>query len=266
MDGDRQQGTSSVKSVLLVMSGKGGVGKSTVSVQLARNLVSAGHRVGLLDIDLCGPSIPKILGINGMRITQAAGSDAWLPCEVDGLKVMSIGFLLGNEDSAVVWRGPKKQAMISQFVNDVAWGQLDYLVVDTPPGTSDEHMAIVECLKRKACKTATVLVSTPQNVSLMDVQRQVAFCKLAGVQVLGLVENMSVFKCPCCNVESYPFCGGGGEQLARHCNIPLLGSLPINLKLAQACDDGKALERSGEDETTEIFQKIVQQIVPGLMA
>ncbi|KAF6271647.1 nucleotide binding protein 2 [Rhinolophus ferrumequinum] len=190
-----------VRHVILVLSGKGGVGKSTISTELALALRHAGKKVGILDVDLCGPSIPRMLRAQGRAVHQCGSG--WVPVFVDqeqSISLMSVGFLLENPDQAVVWRGPKKNALIKQFVSDVAWGQLDYLVVDTPPGTSDEHMAAVDAL-RPYSPLGALLVTTPQAVSVGDVRRELTFCRKTGLRVIGIVENMSGFVCPHCTVR-----------------------------------------------------------------
>ncbi|KAL2930669.1 Cytosolic Fe-S cluster assembly factor NBP35 [Bienertia sinuspersici] len=180
---------ATVKHKILVLSGKGGVGKSTFSAQLAYALAAMDYQVGLLDIDICGPSIPKMLGLEGQDIHQS--NLGWSPVYVESnLGVMSIGFMLPNPDDAVIWRGPRKNGLIKQFLKDVYWGELDYLVVDAPPGTSDEHISIVQCLQETGIDGA-IIVTTPQQVSLIDVRKEVSFCKKVGINVLGVVENMS---------------------------------------------------------------------------
>ncbi|KAJ1878629.1 cytosolic Fe-S cluster assembly factor cfd1 [Kickxella alabastrina] len=226
--GDR---LASIKHVVLVLSGKGGVGKSSCTVQLALSLAHQGHKVGVLDIDLCGPSIPRMLGLEGQQIHQA--SAGWVPVFADSEKrlgCMSIGFLLPNKDSSVVWRGPKKNAMIKQFLADVYWGDLDYLLIDTPPGTSDEHLAAVEYLQEWNPDGA-VIITTPQAVALADVKKEISFCTKVGLPVLGLIENMSGFVCPHCAECTNLFSTGGGEGLAKHMEIPFLGRAPIDPNL-----------------------------------
>ncbi|KAL2298731.1 hypothetical protein Nmel_014322 [Mimus melanotis] len=191
-----------VRHILLVLSGKGGVGKSTLSTELALALRNAGKRVGILDVDLCGPSIPRMLRVQDSAVHQC--DSGWVPVFVGqdkAIALMSIGFLLERPDDAVVWRGPKKNALIKQFVTDVAWGDLDFLIVDTPPGTSDEHISTVEALRPHQLLGA-VLVTTPQAVSVGDVRRELTFCRKAGLRILGIVENMSGFVCPHCSVSS----------------------------------------------------------------
>ncbi|KAF5913781.1 cytosolic Fe-S cluster assembly factor NUBP2 isoform X2 [Diceros bicornis minor] len=212
-----------IRHIILVLSGKGGVGKSTISTELALALRHAGKKVGILDVDLCGPSIPRMFRAQGRAVHQC--DSGWVPVFVDqeqSISLMSVGFLLEKPDEAVVWRGPKKNALIKQFVSDVAWGQLDYLVVDTPPGTSDEHMATVEAL-RPYSPLGALVVTTPQAVSVGDVRRELTFCRKTGLRVIGVVENMSGFVCPHCAECTSVFSRGGGEELARHAGVPFLG-------------------------------------------
>ena len=185
---------STVKHIWLVLSGKGGVGKSTVSAQTAFTLAAQGFQVGLLDVDICGPSIPRMLGLVGHEVHQSASG--WSPVYVDdNLGVMSIGFMLPSADDAVIWRGPRKNGLIKQFLTDVTWGDLDYLIIDTPPGTSDEHLSIVQSLKSSQIDGA-IIVTTPQEVAMADVRKEINFCKKTGVPVLGVVENMADIRVP----------------------------------------------------------------------
>ncbi|RKP17594.1 nucleotide binding protein 2, partial [Rozella allomycis CSF55] len=196
---------------------------STTSVQLALSLYQKGFKVGVLDIDLCGPSIPRMFGIDEKNVMQS--EQGWVPVYVDGecrLTVMSIAFLLPKKDASVVWRGPKKTSMIRQFLSDVVWGELDYLIIDTPPGkmliahvkgTSDEHISVIEFLQ--GCHLdGAVLVTTPQVVAFNDVRKEINFCKTVGLPILGLIENMSGYVCPCCNETTNIFSTGGGKILA----------------------------------------------------
>jgi Mrp family chromosome partitioning ATPase len=186
---------SQVKHKILVLSGKGGVGKSTVSSQLSFALAQEQkNEVGLLDVDICGPSIPRMTGLTGQEVHQSASG--WSPVYVeDNLGVMSIGFMLPAQDDAIIWRGPRKVGLIKQFLTDVVWNELDYLIVDTPPGTSDEHISIVQLLKESKIDGA-VVVTTPQEVSMADVRKELNFCKKTGIPVLGIVENMSDLRVP----------------------------------------------------------------------
>ncbi|KAM8837773.1 cytosolic Fe-S cluster assembly factor nubp2 isoform 2-T2 [Spinachia spinachia] len=235
---------SQVRHVVLVLSGKGGVGKSTITTELALALRHAGKKVGILDVDLCGPSIPHMLGVGRPDVHQC--DSGWVPVYTDpqkGLALMSIGFLLEDPDDAVVWRGPKKTAMIAQFVSDVAWGELDVLLVDTPPGTSDEHLAVLENLKKHRVDGA-VLVTTPQAVSTGDVRREITFCKKTGVRILGIIENMSGFVCPHCSECSNIFSKGGGEELAKLTGSTFLGAVPLDPLLSGAMEEGADFIRS----------------------
>ncbi|KAK3705181.1 hypothetical protein QZH41_013962, partial [Actinostola sp. cb2023] len=213
-------GLKSVKHVILVLSGKGGVGKSTVATQLAWSFYKAGHKVGLLDVDLCGPSVPRMMNLENQDVHQC--SDGWVPVYTSPdqrLGVMSIGFLLQNRDDAIVWRGPKKNAMIKQFLTDVCWGELDFLIIDTPPGTSDEHITVVENL-RQYNPDGAILVTTPQGMAITDVRREVTFCHKTKIPVIGMIENMSGFVCPPCSECTNVFSKGGGEALAQECKVP----------------------------------------------
>ncbi|KAJ3624733.1 hypothetical protein MTP99_018334 [Tenebrio molitor] len=249
----------SVKHVILVLSGKGGVGKSTVSTQLALTLKEKDFKVGLLDIDLCGPSIPYLLQLEGRDVHQADGG--WVPVYTDKdqkLAVMSIGFLLNNRNNAVVWRGPKKTAMVRQFLTDVCWGDLDYLLIDTPPGTSDEHISVMESLKGVKCDGA-IIVTTPQQMSTEDVRKEITFCKKTGIPVLGLVENMSGFVCPSCTECTNIFSKGGGEALANLAQVPFLGVLPIDPRVGSLL--GKACVTELPDSpSAKTFNEIAEKL------
>lgn len=228
---------------LVVVSGKGGVGKSTAAANLAMALASQGHNVGLLDVDIHGPSIPKLLGCE----TSSLGSDgqAILPVQVRSrLTLMSIGFLIGNKTDAVIWRGPMKYKVIQQFLCDVAWGDLDYLVVDCPPGTGDEPLSVAQLIGRPA---AAVVVTTPQELAVADVRRCVTFCQKAELPVAGVLENMSGYVCPQCGNHADLFGAGGGERLAEEMSIPFLGRIPIDPRVVGCGDRGICLLDSEPD-------------------
>jgi Mrp family chromosome partitioning ATPase/predicted Fe-Mo cluster-binding NifX family protein len=246
-----------IKHQILVLSGKGGVGKSTVAVNLAVSLALAGKKVGLLDIDIHGPSIPKILNLEGKTI-QAAG-DVILPIAMaENLKVMSIGFLLRASSDAVIWRGPMKYQMIKQFLKDVDWGSLDFLVVDSPPGTGDEPLSIVQLLENA---DGAIIVTTPQEVALSDVRRCITFCGQLNLPVLGVLENMSGFVCPKCGEMTDIFKSGGGEKMAKQMNVPFLGRIPIDPQIVQACDSGRPfVYHYNQTETAKAFKKILNPI------
>ncbi|KAK4450373.1 cytosolic Fe-S cluster assembly factor CFD1 [Podospora aff. communis PSN243] len=240
---------SKVKHIVLVLSGKGGVGKSSVTTQLALSLSLAGHSVGVLDVDLTGPSIPRMFAIEDAKVTQAPGG--WLPITVHegdasagigSLRVMSLGFLLPRRGDAVVWRGPKKTAMVRQFLSDVFWDELDYLLIDTPPGTSDEHISLAETLLQKARPdqlAGAVVVTTPQAVATADVRKELNFCAKTGIRVLGVVENMCGFVCPNCSECTNIFMSGGGEVMANDFGVRFLGRVPIDPQFLVLIETGK---------------------------
>lgn len=250
-----------VGRTILVLSGKGGVGKSTVATQLALAHQQAGFKVGILDIDLCGPSIPRMMGVQGKEVHQH--SAGWVPVYTDPsqtMAVMSIGFLLADQDDPVVWRGPKKNAMIKQFLTDVAWNDRDVLIIDTPPGTSDEHITVMEALKGVEVEGA-VLVTTPQAVAVGDVRRELTFCRKTGLKVLGIIENMSGYVCPNCSECTNIFSSGGGKALAEMAKVPFLGTVPIEPKLALCAETGGGFvnEFQGSEAAksfVEIFEKL----------
>ncbi|KAG8904594.1 cytosolic Fe-S cluster assembly factor cfd1 [Tulasnella sp. 403] len=250
-----------VNHIILILSGKGGVGKSSVSTQLALSLYtqSSSPRVGILDVDLTGPSIPRMLGVDeGYSVHQS--SDGWVPIFVDGatarLACMSVGFLLKRKEDSVVWRGPKKNAMIRQFLGDVRWGELDYLVVDTPPGTSDEHLSLMEHLAPLQNRLSSVIVTTPQAVALTDAMKGISFTRAVSLPVLGLVENLSGYVCPCCGEVSNVFSRGGGEELAKRENVRFLGRLPVDTELVDLLDGGsRSDELSGDFALVDRYRK-----------
>ncbi|KAI8908858.1 hypothetical protein PhCBS80983_g01023 [Powellomyces hirtus] len=260
---DQPTHLSKVKHIVLVLSGKGGVGKSTVTTELALSLVEEGKRVGVLDIDLTGPSVPRMFGLENHQVHQA--STGWVPVytnESKSLAVMSLGFLLQNKDDAVVWRGPKKTAMIKQFLEDVAWGDIDYLLIDTPPGTSDEHIAVVENL-RDYNPDGAVIVTTPQAVALADVRKELNFCHKTKIPILGVVENMSGFICPYCTECSDIFSKGGGEAMAKEFNVDFLGRVPIDPTLTALieAEGGTFSTRFTQSGIYPIFKDITKMVM-----
>jgi Mrp family chromosome partitioning ATPase/predicted Fe-Mo cluster-binding NifX family protein len=219
----------------LVLSGKGGVGKSSIAVNLALWLSMRGNKVGLLDIDIHGPSIPKLLNLENKSV-HAEGEIINPLTYSDTLKVMSIGLLLHNESEALIWRGPMKHNMIGQFVKNVCWGELDYLIVDCPPGTGDEPLSIVQLLGNI---DGAVIVTTPQDIAVIDVKKCITFCRQLHLPILGIIENMSGFVCPHCNNNTEIFKGDGGRKMALDFNVPFLGKIPIDPALALAGDSGE---------------------------
>ncbi|KAJ9112617.1 cytosolic Fe-S cluster assembly factor nbp35 [Naganishia cerealis] len=252
----------SVKRKVLVLSGKGGVGKSTFTAGLAWALAADEElQTGIMDVDICGPSIPLLMGLENSTIhTSASG---WSPAYAqDNLAVMSIGFMLPRKSDAVIWRGPKKNGLIKQFLKDVEWGDLDYLVVDTPPGTSDEHLSIVQYLKEAGIDGA-VLITTPQEVALQDVRKEIDFCRKVGIPILGIVENMSGFVCPSCKGESEIFIPstGGAQAMAQELGIELLGKVPLDPRIGMTCDKGLSfLDEYPESPATVAYLDIVDRI------
>ena len=223
-----------IKHVYIVLSGKGGVGKSTVAANLAIGLAKRGQRVGLLDVDVHGPSAPKIMGLQGQR--AMGDGEKLIPLESYGVLVMSTGLILEKPDEPIVWRGPLKAGVIKQFIGEVAWGDLDYLIVDCPPGTGDEPLSICQLIPDA---TGAVLVTTPQQVATLDVSKSVTFCNQIGIRIAGLIENMSGFTCPHCGEFTPIFKTGGGAKLAEQYGIPLLGKLPIATEIGESGDEGE---------------------------
>lgn len=217
--------------------------------------------VGIMDTDICGPSIPKMMGVEQetIHVSNAGWSPVWV---ADNLGVMSVQFMLPNRDDAVIWRGPKKNGLIKQFLKDVEWGELDYLIVDTPPGTSDEHLSVNSYLKESGVDGA-VVVTTPQEVSLLDVRKEIDFCRKAGIIVLGIVENMSSFICPSCTHKSQIFKAttGGARKLAKETGIPFLGAVPLDPRIGMACDYGESFfDNFAESPACVALRAVVRRV------
>ena len=258
---ERQQLTSrmcQIKHKVIVLSGKGGVGKSTVAVNLAISLAKSGMQVGLLDADIHGPSVPKLLSLDDSLLE--ARSDTIIPIEFnENLKVMSVGFMLRGSDDAVIMRGPMKFKLIKEFLGNVDWADLDYLVIDSPPGTGDEPLSICQLIEHI---DGGVVVTTPQRVALADVRKSIDFCKQLKLPVLGVVENMSGFVCPKCGEVTNIFKNGGGERMAKKMKVPFLGRIPIDPELVHACDDGRPYVNYTEvTETVKAFETVVRPIL-----
>jgi ATP-binding protein involved in chromosome partitioning len=232
-----------VRNVLLVMSGKGGVGKSTAAVNLTLALKRAGARVGLLDADIYGPSIPTMLGIQGFPSSEDGKTIE--PLERFGVKLMSIGFLMEDPKAAIVWRGPMLHGALQQFLQDVRWGELDYLVVDLPPGTGDVALSLAQKMK----VTGAVIVTTPQEVALQDVYKSVSMAQKVGIPILGVVENESYFICDGCEKRHELFGSGGGRAIADFAEAPLLGQIPIDASIREWGDAGTPVVQAAPDSS-----------------
>ena len=245
-----------IRHKIVVLSGKGGVGKSTVAVNYAVSLMQAGNRVGLLDVDIHGPSIPTMLGLENVPLEN--GSLGLLPVNWNGLKVMSIGFLLKSPDDAVIWRGPRKSAIIKQFLRDVDWGDLDYLIIDSPPGTGDELLSVFQLGGEIR---GAVVVTTPQKVSAVDTRKSVTFCRQSQIPVLGVIENMNGFTCPKCGEVTEILPSGSGRKISDEMDVMYLGSIPMDLRMARAADEGKAfITIDPEDAAIKHLSTLFQNI------
>jgi Mrp family chromosome partitioning ATPase len=247
-----------VRHVILVLSGKGGVGKSTVSVNLAFALAAHGYKVGLMDLDIHGPNIPKMLGLEGQRLTILGNMIE--PIKVTGnLAVISMAFLLPDSSTPVIWRGPMKMTAISQFLSEVDWGSLDFLVVDLPPGTGDEALSIIQLAPNVR---GAVIVTTPQDVATMDAMKAAKFVEKLGIPVIGIVENMSGLVCPHCKEEIDIFGSGGGRKIAGELGVRFLGSIPVDPELRKAGDEGRPfIIRSKDSPTWKAVDKVMEELV-----
>jgi Mrp family chromosome partitioning ATPase/predicted Fe-Mo cluster-binding NifX family protein len=238
-----QEHLKQIKNKLLVMSGKGGVGKSSVATYLALGLAKRGHRVGLMDVDLHGPSIPRMLGISGMCPADEQTKKLLPNLYNNNLEVISIECLMQDRDDAIIWRGPVKHGVIRQFISEVAWGELDYLVIDSPPGTGDEPLSIAQTIS----DAQAVIVTTPQEVALADVRKSINFCRKVSMPILGLVENMSGLVCPHCQKEIALFSKGGGAVTSKKMDVHFLGALPFEPRVVEGGDTGSPLVEASEN-------------------
>jgi Mrp family chromosome partitioning ATPase/predicted Fe-Mo cluster-binding NifX family protein len=247
-----------IKQVFIVLSGKGGVGKSTVAVNLALSLSLRGLRTGILDVDIHGPSVPKMLGLSGQRV--GIKNEEIVPIETyNQLKVVSMGLLVDGTETPVIWRGPMKGKVIREFLQHVVWGDLDCLVVDCPPGTGDEPLSIAQLLAKKS---SAIIVTTPQQVATVDVEKCIVFCRQLSLPIAGIIENMSGFVCPHCGEEVNIFSSGGGEKLSERFKVPFLGKIPLDPDIVKSGDEEKPYMHSYADtKTAQKFDDIVERIV-----
>ncbi len=255
---------SRIKNTILVMSGKGGVGKSTVSANLALGLAMRGYKVGIIDGDIHGPDIPKVLGIEDSKL-RTDGEGNIRPVEAaENLLVISVGYLLDSKDTPVIWRGPMKHTVMKQFVRDVNWGELDFLVVDLPPGTGDEPLSIAHIITNgeEIKSPYAIIVTTPQDVALLDSRKSVEFARTLELKTLGIIENMSGFSCPHCGETLDLFKVGGGKRAAQDLKVPFLGAIPIDPKIVTGTDEGRPFVNG--DSTTpaaKAFNDILEKIL-----
>lgn len=251
-----------IRHKLLVLSGKGGVGKSTVAANLALALRKLDKTVGLLDVDIHGPSIPAMFNLTERPLINDEGNV--IPAEFATLKIMSIGLFLGGSDDAIIWRGPMKYGAIEQLLRDVEWGELDVLVIDCPPGTGDEPLSVVQ-LMGITPRDGAVIVTTPQDIALLDVRRSIRFCRQLKLPVLGIVENMSGFTCPSCGAHFDIFSAGGGKDLALKLKTPFLGAVPIDPAVVESGDRGFPVVLSQPDsKAAAAFENVARSLVDQL--
>lgn len=248
-----------IKHVIIVMSGKGGVGKSTVSSNLAMTLSMKGYQTGIMDIDITGPNIPKMFGVEDEQLTVNEERQLIPVAVPPSLKIMSMAFLLPNKDAPVMWRGPVKMGAIKQFIEDVNWGSLDYLVVDMPPGTGDEALSIVQLIPKA---DGMVIVTTPQDVALLDSRKSLVFGAETHIPIIGIIENMSGFVCPHCGEVTNIFKSGGGEDTAKDMNVQFLGRVPIEPGIVDSGDSGMPVVLKYPDSASaKAFEGIIDKII-----
>jgi ATP-binding protein involved in chromosome partitioning len=258
-----EKNMADIEHKILVLSNKGGVGKSSVAVNLSCSLSEKGYKVGLLDADLHGPSVAKMLGFEGEKLT---GSNGLInPINVrPNLEAISMASLIGSPDTPLVWRGPLKGMAIKQFLAEVNWGKLDFLIIDSPPGTGDEPLSICQLIPEL---DGAIIVTTPQEVALTDSRKCITFLRDLNIPILGIVENMSGFRCPHCGKKIDIFKSGGGKKAADEFQVPFLGSIPIDIEIANSGDQGTPFMcNNKESETGQAFHKIVQSILNKILS
>jgi len=245
-----------IKNKYIVLSGKGGVGKTSTSVNLSMALANRGFNVGIMDVDLHGPDVPRMLGLKGML--DLTKNHKLNPIRYsNNLKVVSIESMIASKDDAIIWRGPLKYSAIRQFIGEVEWGDLDFLIIDSPPGTGDEPLTIAQTIH----DAKAIIVTTPQEVSLADVRKSISFCRTVKMDILGLIENMSGFACPHCNKMIDLFGSGGGEKTAAAVGIPFLGKIPFDPNVVSCGDNGISFqEKYTDSQITQVFADIAEKI------
>jgi Mrp family chromosome partitioning ATPase len=246
-----------IKNKFIVLSGKGGVGKTSTSVNLAMAIAKKGFKVGIMDVDLHGPDVPRMLGLKGML--DLSENNKLNPMSYsENLKAVSIESLTASKDDAIIWRGPLKYSAIQQFIGEVEWGELDFLIIDSPPGTGDEPLTVAQTIS----DAKAIIVTTPQEVSLADVRKSISFCKTLKMEIFGLVENMSGFACPHCNEMIDLFGTGGGEKTAREAGVRFLGRIPFDQNVVACGDEGASFqEKYADSQVTRAFADIAESIV-----
>jgi ATP-binding protein involved in chromosome partitioning len=256
--GPPEKATIDVRYVILVLSGKGGVGKSTVAVNLAYALSARGKQTGILDLDIHGPNVPKMLGLEEHQLLT--DGKYLIPVRMTGtLQVISMAFLLQNKSDPVVWRGAIKMQVIRQFLSEVKWGSLDYLIVDLPPGTGDEALTIAQIAPNLR---GAVIVTTPQDVATLDSTKAITFVQKMDLPVLGVIENMSGFACPHCHENINLFGSGGGERIAKEHDVPFLGKIPIDIRMREAGDAGHPfIGKKEESETWNAIENVMERLI-----
>lgn len=245
-----------IKNKYIVLSGKGGVGKTSTSVNLSMALANKGFQVGIMDVDLHGPDVPRMLGLKGML--DLSKNNKLNPIRYsDNLKVVSIESMIASKDDAIIWRGPLKYSAIRQFIGEVEWGELDFLIIDSPPGTGDEPLTVAQTI----LDAKAIIVTTPQEVSLADVRKSISFCRTVKMDILGLIENMSGFSCPHCNKMVDLFGSGGGEKTAVTAGIPFLGRIPFDPNVVSCGDNGVSIQEKYADTTVaRAFIELAEKI------
>ena len=248
---------SKIKHVFMVMSGKGGVGKTSTAVNLAVTLSNKGYKVGLMDVDLHGPDIPRMLGLTG-NLDSTIEKKLKPLSYSENLTAVSIEALMPDKDEAIVWRGPIKNSAIRQFISDVYWGELDYLIIDAPPGTGDEPLSVIQHIPM----AKAIIVTTPQEIALADVRKSIRFCQAVNMEIMGIVENMGAYVCPHCDEVAFLFGADGGAKTAKEMNIPLLGEIPFDVRMTETSNIGKVFTDTYFDaKATLVYNKIADMLI-----